>query len=290
MRWAYAILGVVVLGLFSIFVLFLFNDITISNEQDYYSLKEITEASMMEAVDVAYYRDTGHYKIVKEKFIENFTRRFAENQKLDNYTIEFYDIMEEPAKVTVKVNNNTNSYNIYGNSTSIKVVNEMSAILDTSENQTNGENACYIVKKLYSSPYRDAPSDDSPSKGVYTYDNELVKKIGYTPVEVKYVTSWRAASNNNIKEIKKYWNYYKTQFDSTYIYTPAGDEATSVTDNINAYANISVNSFYLQGNHLVYNINYECDGYLEAVVKGQTKKICELGIIYTIKYKKDSCN
>ena len=76
MKWSFASLGLIILGLFGLLIIILFNEITVSNEQDYYNLKNAAEASMIDAVDVAYYRLTGEIKISKEKFVENFTRRF----------------------------------------------------------------------------------------------------------------------------------------------------------------------------------------------------------------------
>ena len=78
MKWSFASVATIVLGIFGLFIILLFSEITVSNEQDYYSLKEATEAAMIESVDIAYYRLTGDVKIVKEKFVENFTRRFTE--------------------------------------------------------------------------------------------------------------------------------------------------------------------------------------------------------------------
>ena len=116
----------------------LFNDITVSNEQDYYTLKDATEAAMIDSIDVAYYRLTGEIKISQEKFVENFTRRFTETSTFGqgNYGIEFYQIIEYPAKVSLRIVDKTNSYNIYNtysvdiDATQATIVNELSAILD----------------------------------------------------------------------------------------------------------------------------------------------------------------
>lgn len=132
MKWSFASLGLIILGLFGLLIIILFNEITVSNEQDYYNLKNAAEASMIDAVDVAYYRLTGEIKISKEKFVENFTRRFTENSTFGqgNYSIVFYDIMESPPKVSLRIYDNTNSYNIYNIETDAKIVNEITAILD----------------------------------------------------------------------------------------------------------------------------------------------------------------
>ena len=116
----------------------LFNEITVSNEQDYMTLKDATEAAMIESVDIAYYRLTGEIKISQEKFVENFTRRFTETSTFGqgNYEIIYNQILETPPKVSLKIVDSTKSYNIYNtfsvdvDATQIDIVNELSAILD----------------------------------------------------------------------------------------------------------------------------------------------------------------
>ena len=78
MKWSFAAVGLILIGLFGIIIIMLFNEITVSNEQDYMTLKDATEAAMIESIDVAYYRLTGEIKMSQEKFVENFTRRFTE--------------------------------------------------------------------------------------------------------------------------------------------------------------------------------------------------------------------
>ena len=138
MKWSFAAVGLIMIGLFGILIILLFNEITVSNEQDYYTLKDATEAAMIESVDVAYYRLTGEIKISKEKFVENFTRRFVETSTFGqgNYDIQFYQIVECPAKVSLRIVDSSNSYNIYNtfstelDATQLNIVNELSAILD----------------------------------------------------------------------------------------------------------------------------------------------------------------
>ena len=138
MKWSFASVGVIIMGLFGLLIIILFNEITVSNEQDYYTLKDATEAAMIESVDIAYYRITGEIKISQEKFVENFTRRFTETSTFGqgNYSIYYYQISEYTAKVSLRIVDSTNSYNIYNtysvdiDATQINVVNELSAILD----------------------------------------------------------------------------------------------------------------------------------------------------------------
>ena len=133
MKWSFASVGLIIIGLSGLLIILLFNEITVSNEQDYYTLKDATEAAMIDAIDVAYYRLTGEVKISQEKFVENFTRRFTNVSTFGqgNYRIEFGQIIEYPAKVSVRIVDATNSYNIYTEeATQVDIVNEISAILD----------------------------------------------------------------------------------------------------------------------------------------------------------------
>lgn len=134
MKWSFASVATIVLGIFGLFIILLFSEITVSNEQDYYSLKEATEAAMIESVDITYYRLTGDVKIVKEKFVENFTRRFTETSTFGqgNYQIDFYQISETPPKVSIRIIDKTTNYRIYSyDSENYNILNEITAILDT---------------------------------------------------------------------------------------------------------------------------------------------------------------
>lgn len=138
MKWSFSALGLIVMGLFGFMILMLFSEITISNEQDYYSIKEVTESAMMESIDIAYYRLTGKIKISREKFVENFSKRFIKNSIYgdENYDIIFYSIREDPPKVSIGIIDSTQTYNIYTETldpTRIDVVNKITAILDSYE-------------------------------------------------------------------------------------------------------------------------------------------------------------
>lgn len=138
MKWSFASIGLIIIGFFGFIIILLFNEITVSNEQDYYTLKDATEAAMIESVDIAYYRLTGEIKISQEKFVENFTRRFTETSTFGqgNYDIIYNQINETPAKVSLQIVDSTKSYNIYNtfsidvDATQLDIVNQLSAILD----------------------------------------------------------------------------------------------------------------------------------------------------------------
>lgn len=139
MKYAYSIFFMILFGLVGIIIIVLFQSITINNESEYYVLKEAMEAAMLESVDVSCYRnDTldGCGEVVKiseQKFVENFTRRFVASISGDatQYEIEFYDIIESPAKVSVVIRGKTQSYNIVSQdgTDSFDIVNFLDGIL-----------------------------------------------------------------------------------------------------------------------------------------------------------------
>ena len=126
--WGY---WLILLGVFVVIIMLLIQNVTSTNTQDYYLVKEITEASMLDAVDYGYYRQYGEVRIIKEKFVESFLRRFAESANLSTtYNISFYDIYEAPPKVSVKVSSKSNTFNVMGDSSSFDIVNKIYAVLE----------------------------------------------------------------------------------------------------------------------------------------------------------------
>ena len=178
MKYSFLGFGLIMMGLFGLVFIVMFESITINNESEYYVLKEAMEAAMLESVDLACYRIGDKYgyvdldengvlddidgdgnitryndkfeiieedkddkyacgddevKIVEQKFVENFTRRFAASISGDvtEYTLEFYDIIEMPPKVTVRVKAKTQEYMLsQGSKDSFDIVNELSGILE----------------------------------------------------------------------------------------------------------------------------------------------------------------
>ncbi len=121
--WGYLFL---VLGLTGLFLVNMFGEITVNNEQNYYSLKEVTKAAMIDAIDeYAYQHGIGYdgiteltdpesmhcapgvpgtIRIIKERFVELFILKFANSVNIStDYDIIFHDIDECPPKVTVTV-------------------------------------------------------------------------------------------------------------------------------------------------------------------------------------------
>lgn len=173
MKWSFTSVGLIVFGLIGLTIIILFQNITTNNENDYYLLKEVTEASMIDAINMDYYRQTGELKIIKEKFVESFTRRFAESTVFasSNYTINYFDIMEEPPKVTVSINTGIGEYTIYQDTSDYHVANTLSAILEYygKEESTIGENridGTPLVEKKFTKTYYSMPSSSSGNYSV----------------------------------------------------------------------------------------------------------------------------
>lgn len=204
MKWSFASVGLIVLGLVGLSIIILFQNITTNNENDYYLLKEVTEASMIDAINMDYYRETGELKITKEKFVESFTRRFAESTVFasSNYTINYFDIMEEPPKVTVSINTGIGEYTIYQDTSDYHVANTLSAILEyygkdgskTGESYVNGTP---LVEKTFTKTYYSIPSSNTSNYSVkqpLNIPDELNHKNIYD-VEISKVES-----KGNVKE------------------------------------------------------------------------------------------
>lgn len=126
--WGY---WLVILGVFVVIIMLLIQNITSNSTEDYYSVKEITEASLVDAVDLGYYRDFGELKINKEKFMESFMRRFAEIAgSTSNYKITFTGIYETPPKASVEITSSTASYVVAADSAEFDITNRVDGILE----------------------------------------------------------------------------------------------------------------------------------------------------------------
>ncbi len=122
---------VILLGVTSVAFIFFFQNVTNTDEQNYILLKEITEAAMYDAVDLASYRRTGTVRIDREKFVENFIRRFAESVTIGNtYKVEIYDVNETPPKVSLRVSTKLQS-NVTEEIIDFDISNRLDAILET---------------------------------------------------------------------------------------------------------------------------------------------------------------
>ena len=126
--WAY---WLILLGIFIVVIMMLVQNLTTSSTQDYYLLKEITEASMVDSLDYSYYRKYGEIRINKEKFEESFIRRFAETASAaTEYTISFYGVYEAPPKASVEIKSKSNTFTIAGDAEQFDMVERIDAIVE----------------------------------------------------------------------------------------------------------------------------------------------------------------
>lgn len=126
--WAY---WLILLGIVIVVIMLLVQNVTATGTQDYYLVKEITEASLIDAVDYSYYRTYGEIKINKEKFFESFLRRFAETASLSTeYTISFYGVYEAPPKASVEIKSKSNTFTVLGDATTVEMVDTISGIIE----------------------------------------------------------------------------------------------------------------------------------------------------------------
>ena len=125
---------VIMMGVIAIFFIFFFQTVTNTDQQNYSLLRETTEAAMLDAVDMSEYKSTGQVRIDREKFVENFIRRFSNNVSLaGDYDVYIYDVNESPPKVTLEVTSSRGA-NVTGSKNgriTFDINNRLSAILET---------------------------------------------------------------------------------------------------------------------------------------------------------------
>ncbi len=126
--WAY---WLILLGIFIVVIMMLVQNLTTTSTQDYYLLKEINEAAMVDAIDYSYYRKFGEIRINKEKFYESFLRRFAETTSLaTDYTVSFYGVYEAPPKASVEIKTKSRAISVVGDATQFDMVERIDSIVE----------------------------------------------------------------------------------------------------------------------------------------------------------------
>lgn len=127
---------IISVGVFIIALIFVMQRVTNSEEELYTLIKETTEAAMWDSFDSETYRtsintDTPIVRINREAFVENFTRRFAQNASLANtYKIEIYDVSEYPPKVSLKVKTKQGGV-LLNKQYDFNITNQIDAIIET---------------------------------------------------------------------------------------------------------------------------------------------------------------
>lgn len=127
--WAYF---VVAFGVVIVIIMLLIQRMSTTTEENYYLTKEIVESSMIDAVDYGTYRNTGKIVMSEQKFVEVFLRRFAESVTNNKtYEVSFYDIYEEPPKVTVKIRTRAGATEVGQETFDVNLDTQLSGILET---------------------------------------------------------------------------------------------------------------------------------------------------------------
>lgn len=127
--WGYYLIS---FGILIFLFMFVITDKTSTDQQDYYLAKEISNAAMYDAIDFGYYKKYGELKINKEKFAENFVRRFSEAASLNKtYKVRFYTIYETPPAASIELISQSEAMNLTGGEdTQFGVVTRITAILE----------------------------------------------------------------------------------------------------------------------------------------------------------------
>lgn len=135
------ITGIIIIGVLTFAVVNIVQNYQTGSELDYYLLEETTEAAMIDAVDTSYYRLTGIIRMDREKFLESFVRRFAENVNQDrNYKIRVIDLNETPPKVSIQIGSSTVATFAGDN---FDIVHKIDAILETKYDENR------LLKEVY---------------------------------------------------------------------------------------------------------------------------------------------
>ena len=83
--------GIVFLAVLALLLINVLNNYATGGELDYYLVKETAEAAMTDALDTNFQSMNGVVRMDKEKFVESFIRRFANNiNDTREYKISFY--------------------------------------------------------------------------------------------------------------------------------------------------------------------------------------------------------
>ncbi|MBQ6324027.1 MAG: hypothetical protein IJI22_04245 [Bacilli bacterium] len=101
-------IGIILLSIIALLLVNVLTNFSTGSELDYYLVKEVTDAAMDDSRDVVHDNRCGLARIDRERFVESFIWRFVRGIDATRaYDIKFYDISEQPPKVSVKVDSLT---------------------------------------------------------------------------------------------------------------------------------------------------------------------------------------
>lgn len=294
MKWSFASVGMVAAGMVGVVIILLFQNLTVNNEEDYYLLKEISQAAMVDAIDIAYYRDVGKLKIVQEKFVENFTRRYAEAARILNaneYSLEFYNIMEYPPKASVLIKTDIGDYTVFGNqldAQSYGVQNKIDSLIEIDELPESivKEEDCLKTMAYISTPWLHNGS------GTFEY----IERTPARPEKGEEGKKWKVRSYLytgrvlNMTDVKKdkteYYEDYEVQPND--IHDP---EIYNYIAPVQDLIEFKIEESTEESNEykLFWSSYYECDAInsIQTVGGEYKNNVCLIGTKYTITWFKD---
>lgn len=122
--------GTIMLAIMALAAVNIISNYTASNELTESLLRDTVESAMLDSIDLAYYKVSGGtIRMDTAKFLENFTRRFAESVSSDkDYKIRVYDVYEIPPKVSIAVGSSTTA-TFQGDD--FDIINRVSGIIET---------------------------------------------------------------------------------------------------------------------------------------------------------------
>ena len=285
--WGYYL---ILLGIIVSTVMILMSNMVTTNQQDYYLLKEVTNAAMLDSIDWSYYRKYGEIKTNTEKFVENFLRRFSESvSKTNTYKIDFYSIYENPPSVSIKVTSKTGDFKIAGDSTNIDVVNSYDAILESNNNVFSDDKDEEDSFIFYSVPYGSCDEIDQYKDGYCQMSNKALLQFkedsnlvnGIRNKVNTYYNKMGISKKFDMKNLKVLdvhylstlstdddWDKYIKQFKNTYVYKA---NTQSVKTNL---VGVNYGDFFAKNvknvkislvnkddkTYLIYGLDYNCDG------------------------------
>lgn len=108
MNKGFLTLGIIILASLTLLLINVITNYSSGGEVDFYLVKETSESALKDSLDPMFLSRNGVIRMDKEKFMEAFIRRFADNvNDTREYTISFYGLNEVPPKVSIKVDSLT---------------------------------------------------------------------------------------------------------------------------------------------------------------------------------------
>lgn len=304
--WGYYL---VLLGIMVSTVMILMSNMVTTNQQDYYLLKEVTRASMIDSIDFSYYREYQSIRINSDKFVEVFLRRFSESiSKTNTYKVDFYSIVENPPSVSIRVTSNTGDYHIAGDTTNVDVINNIDAILESN-------NVATASQVMYSIPYESCDESNYISKdnnycqlsnraeiniGENSYiQNQIKKTLGKTSLDqskikisnIEYLTTLK-----NENDLTYYVEHYSEMYNRKISNDDIAKELSVDTNFKNStqqkFANVKNVNITMKkistdsGDryYLAYGLNFNCDGVYQI---GDKNNACLIGLKYKVYFYYD---